>query len=92
MVTADMMKLFIMSDDAWAITYADPLAQCGGDASVHTAAHSWLAMALAEIISEVCGVLRAGVEVLTDPTMLGQLSNGNDGLPADVSTLHYHGI
>jgi hypothetical protein len=48
--------------------------------------------ALAEIISEVRGALGVGVEVLTDPKMLGQLPNGNDGLPADVSVLHYHGI
>jgi hypothetical protein len=49
-------------------------------------------MALAEIISEVLGALRVGVELLTDPTMLVQLPNGNDGLPADVDVLHYHGI
>jgi hypothetical protein len=48
--------------------------------------------ALAEIISEVRGVLGVGVEVLTDPTMLVQLPNDNDGLPADVVILHYHGI
>jgi hypothetical protein len=48
--------------------------------------------ALAEIISEVRGALGVGVEVLTDPTMLVQLPNGNDGLPADVGVLHYHGI
>jgi hypothetical protein len=27
-----------------------------------------------------------------DPTMLVQLPNGSDGLPADVGVLHYHGI
>jgi hypothetical protein len=48
--------------------------------------------ALAEIISEVRGALAVGVEVLTDHTMLVQLLNGNDGLPADVGVLHYHGI
>jgi hypothetical protein len=47
--------------------------------------------ALAEIISEVRGALGVGVEVLTDSTMLVQLPNGNDGLPADVDVLHYHG-
>jgi hypothetical protein len=49
-------------------------------------------MAPTEIISEVRGALGVGVEVVTDPTMLAQLSNGNDGLPADVGVLHYHGI
>jgi hypothetical protein len=48
--------------------------------------------ALAEIISEVCGALGVGVEVLTYPTMLVQLPKSNDGLPADVGVLHYHGI
>jgi hypothetical protein len=48
--------------------------------------------ALTEIISEVRGALGVGVEVLTDPAMLVQLPNGNDGLPADVGVLHYHGI
>jgi hypothetical protein len=48
--------------------------------------------ALAEIISKVRGAIGVGVEVLTDPTMLVQLPNGNDGLPADVGVLHYHGI
>jgi hypothetical protein len=43
-------------------------------------------------MSEVRGALGVGVEVLTDPTMLVQLPNGNDGLPADVGVLHYHGI
>jgi hypothetical protein len=47
---------------------------------------------LAEIISEVRGAFGVGVEVLTDHTMLIQLPNGNDGLPTDVSVLHYHGI
>jgi hypothetical protein len=48
--------------------------------------------ALAEVISEVYGALGVGVEVLTYPTMLVQLPNGNDGSPADVGVLHYHGI
>jgi hypothetical protein len=48
--------------------------------------------ALAEIIPEVRGALGVGVDVLTDPTMLVQLLNGNDGLPADVGVLHYHGL
>jgi hypothetical protein len=47
---------------------------------------------LAEIISEVRGALGVGAEVLIDPTMLVQLPNGTDGLPADVGVLHYHGI
>jgi hypothetical protein len=51
-----------------------------------------LVTALAEIISEVRGALGVSVKVLTDPTMLVQLPNGNDGLPADVGVLHYHGI
>jgi hypothetical protein len=42
-----------MSDDAWAATaFSDHMAQCGGDASVHTA-HSWLVTSLAEIISRL---------------------------------------
>jgi hypothetical protein len=82
-----------MSDDAWANNArADHLARCGGDASVYTA-HSSLVTALAEIISKaVRGALKAGVEVLTDPTMLVQLPNSNDGLSADVGVLHYNGI
>jgi hypothetical protein len=80
-----------MSDDAWATTFAVHLARYGGDASVHTV-HSWLVTGLADIISEVSGALGVGVEVLTDPTMLVQLPNGNDGLPADVGVLHYHDI
>jgi hypothetical protein len=80
-----------MSDDAWATVVPDYLARSGGDISVHTA-HSWLVTALAEIISEVRGALGVGVEVLTDPTMLVQLPNGNDGLPANVGALHCHGI
>jgi hypothetical protein len=80
-----------MSDDAWATAFADHLARCGGDASVHTA-HSWLVRALAEIISEVRGALVVGVEVLKYFTILVQLPSGNDGLPADVGVLHYHGI
>jgi hypothetical protein len=58
-----------MSDIAWAIAFAEHLARCGGDASIHTA-RSWLVKALAEIISEVRGALGVGVEVLKDPTML----------------------
>jgi hypothetical protein len=46
---------------------------------------------LAKIISEVRGALGVEVEVLTNPTMLVQLPNGNDGLPADVGVLHCHG-
>jgi hypothetical protein len=80
-----------MSDDAWAIAFADHLARCGGDASVHIA-HSWLVTALAEITSEARGALEVDVDVLTDPTMLVQLPNGNDGLPEDVGVLHFHGI
>jgi hypothetical protein len=48
--------------------------------------------ALAEIISEVRGALGVGVEALTDPTMLVQLPNGNNGLPANVGVLHCNGI
>jgi hypothetical protein len=80
-----------MSDDAWATTFPDHLARCGGDASVHTA-HAWLVTALAEIISKIRGALGVGVEVFTDPAMLVQLPNGNYGLPADVGVLYYHGI
>jgi hypothetical protein len=80
-----------MSDDTWAIAFDDHLARCGGDASAHTA-HSWLVTALAEISSEVCGAFGVGVEVLTNPTMLVQLPNGNDGLPAGAGVLHYHDI
>jgi hypothetical protein len=81
-----------MSDEAWAIAFASShLARCGKDAWVHTG-HSWLVTALAEIISEVRGALGVGVEVLLDPTMLVQLLNGNDGLPADVGLLHSHGL
>jgi hypothetical protein len=80
-----------MSNDVWAIALAHHLARCGGDALVHTAP-SWLVTALAEIITEVRGALGVGVEVLTHPTMLVQLPNGNAGLPADVGVLHYHGI
>jgi hypothetical protein len=47
---------------------------------------------LAEISSEVSGTLGVDVEVLTGPAMLVQAPNGNDGLPADVGVLHYHGI
>jgi hypothetical protein len=79
-----------MSDDAWATTFADHLALCGG-AALHTV-RSWLVTARAEIISKLRGALGVGVEVLTYPTMLVQLPNGNDGLPADVGVLHYHGI
>jgi hypothetical protein len=80
-----------MSDDSLAIAFADHLARCGEDASVHTA-HSWLVTALAEIISEVRGALGDGVEILTNSIMSVQLPNCNDGLPADVGVLHYHGI
>jgi hypothetical protein len=69
----------------------DHLARYGGHASVHTA-HSCLVTALAVIFSEVHGALGVGVEVLTGPTMLVQLPNGNDGLLADVGSLHYHNI
>jgi hypothetical protein len=58
-----------MSGDALATAFANHLARCGGDASVHTA-HSWLVTALAEIVSEIRGALGVVVEVLTDPTML----------------------
>jgi hypothetical protein len=44
--------------------------------------------ALTEIIFEVRGALGVGVEVLTYPTMLAQLPNANDGLPADVGVLN----
>jgi hypothetical protein len=67
----------------WATAFADYLALCGGDASVHIA-HSWLVSALAEIISEVRGAFGVGVEVLTAPAILAQLPNGNDGLPPDL--------
>jgi hypothetical protein len=80
-----------MSDNALATAFADDLARCGGDASVHTA-HSWLVTALAEIICEDRGALGVGVEVLTNSMMLVELPNGNDGLSADVGVLHYHGI
>jgi hypothetical protein len=80
-----------MSDDALATAFADHLARCGCDASVHTV-HFCLVAALAEIISEVRGALGVGVESLTDTTMLVQLPNGSDGLPEDVVVLHYHGI
>jgi hypothetical protein len=33
-----------MSDDVWSSAFADHLARCGGDASVHTV-HSWLVTA-----------------------------------------------
>jgi hypothetical protein len=80
-----------MSDDASANAFVDHFTPCGGDASVYNA-HSWLVTALGGIISEVRGALGVGVEVLTHPTMLAQLPNGNDGFPADVGVLHYHGI
>jgi hypothetical protein len=80
-----------MSDDAWATVIAVHLARCGGDASVHTA-HSWFVTAHAEIISKVHGALGVWVEVLTDPTISVKLPHGNDGLPADVGVLYYHGI
>jgi hypothetical protein len=80
-----------MSDYAWATAFADHLARCGGDASVHTT-YYWLVTSLAEITAEVRCALGVGVEVHTYPTMYGQLPNGSDGLPADVGILHYHGI
>jgi hypothetical protein len=73
-----------MSHDALATAFADHLARYGGDVSVHTAHSYWLGTGLAGIISEVRGALGVGVEVLTYPTMLVQLPNGNDGLPTDV--------
>jgi hypothetical protein len=79
-----------MSNDAWTTTFAEHLARCGGDTSVHTA-HCLLVTALAEIISLVRGAIEVGVEVLTDPLML-DLPNCNGGLPADVGVLHYHSI
>jgi hypothetical protein len=48
--------------------------------------------ALEEITSEVHGALGIDVKVLTSPTISVQLPNGNDGHPADVGVLHYHGI
>jgi hypothetical protein len=78
-------------DDAWATAFVDHLARYGGAASVRSA-HSWLATALAEIISEAHGVLGVDVEVLTDPTMLVQLPNRDDDIHADVDYLHCHGI
>jgi hypothetical protein len=80
-----------MSDNAYSTAFVHHLARCGGDASIHTV-HSWCVAALAEISSEVRGALGVGVEVLTGPAMLVQAPNGNDGLPADVGVLHYHGI
>jgi hypothetical protein len=80
-----------MSDDACATASEAHLVQCGRDDSVYTA-HSLYVTALAEIISEICRALGVGVEALMDPTMLVQFPNGNDGLPAGVGVLHYHGI
>jgi hypothetical protein len=57
-----------MSDDAWATAFADNLARCGENASVHTA-HSWLVTVLAETISEVRGAIGFGVEILLDPAI-----------------------
>jgi hypothetical protein len=45
-----------------------------------------------DVAEIVCGEVGVDVEVLTDPAMLVELPNGNDGLPADVGVLHYHGI
>jgi hypothetical protein len=45
-----------------------------------------------DIIPEVRVALGVGVEVITNSTMLVQLPNGNDDLPADVDVLHFHGI
>jgi hypothetical protein len=36
--------------------------------------------------------LGVGVEVLTYPTMLVQLPNGDNGLLANLGVLHYHGL
>jgi hypothetical protein len=80
-----------MLDDARATPFADRLARCGRDTSIHSA-HYWFVTALAEIIPEVRGALGVGVEALWDPTMLVHLPNGNDGIPGDVGVLHYHGI
>jgi hypothetical protein len=80
-----------MSDDAWATIVFNHLARCDGDASVYTG-HSWFVTALAKITSEVRRALGVGVEVLTEPTMLVQFPNGNNGLTADMGVLHYHGI
>jgi hypothetical protein len=51
-----------------------------------------MAIMIAEIISKVRGALGVSVEVLTYPTMLVQLPNGNDSLLADVGVLYHHGI
>jgi hypothetical protein len=67
------------------------MARCGADASVHIA-HSELVTVFAEIITGVRGILWVSVEVLTDPTILVKLPNGNDGRPADAGVFHYHGI
>jgi hypothetical protein len=80
-----------MSDDAWTTRVAGNLARCGGGALVYTV-HSWLVTILAQFISEVRGAFGVGVEILTYPTMLVQLPNNNDGLPADVGVFHCHGI
>jgi len=51
-----------------------------------------LVTAVAEIFSEIRGALGVGVEVLTNPDILVQLPSGNDGLPADIGVVNYHGI
>jgi hypothetical protein len=71
--------------------FANNLPRYGGDASVHTA-YSLLVTPLAVIASEARDALEVGVGAITDPKMLVQLPNGNDGLPEDVGVLHYHGI
>jgi hypothetical protein len=86
-----MLAGVAMLEDGWANAFLDHLARYGGDASVQTA-HSWLVTALSEIISEARSALGVGVEVHTDPTMLVQLANGNDGLPADVGVSQCHAI
>jgi hypothetical protein len=54
-----------MSNNAWAIVFADHLARCGGDAYVNTA-HSWLLVTVPiENISEDRGARGVGVEVRT---------------------------
>jgi hypothetical protein len=78
-----------MSDNARATAFLT--IWLDADASVHTA-HSWLVTALAEVISKVRGAVGVGVEVLTNSVILVHLPNGNDGLPADMGVLYYHGI
>jgi hypothetical protein len=47
--------------------------------------------ALAKITSKIHGELGVSVKVLTDPTILEELPNGNDGSNADMGVLHYYG-